>query len=77
MFRSRGTTDQLYLAVRLAVCELCLEDKPPILLDDALTAFDDARMKLALEVLQELAEKRQILLFTCQKREGEALEELL
>ena len=77
LFLSRGTTDQLYLAVRLAVCALCLPDGAPILLDDALTAFDDARLRLALDVLQEVAQERQILLFTCQKREGEVLEELL
>ena len=76
LFLSRGATDQLYLAVRLAVCALCLEEKPPIMLDDALTAFDDRRLKLALELLQELAQAQQIILFTCQKREGEVLEEL-
>ena len=68
---SRGTADQVYLAVRLAVCRLCLpEDDPaPLVLDDALTAFDDARMALALDFLAGL--ERQVLLFTCQKREGE------
>jgi len=76
LFLSRGATDQLYLAVRLAVCALCLPDGAPILLDDALTAFDDQRLRLALELLSELAQQRQILLFTCQKREGEVLEEL-
>ena len=74
LFLSRGATDQLYLAVRLAVCRLCLPEQPPILLDDALTAFDDGRLKLALELLEELSQGQQILLFTCQKREGEVLE---
>ncbi|MBQ8801975.1 MAG: hypothetical protein IJZ52_06795, partial [Clostridium sp.] len=77
LYLSRGTTDQLYLAVRLAVCRLCLPELPPIVLDDALTAFDDARLKLALELLSELARQQQIILFTCQKREGEVLEELV
>lgn len=70
---SRGTVDQLYLAVRLAVCQLCLPEKPPILLDDALTAFDDVRLRQALELLQEMAEEQQILLFTCQEREKAVL----
>ena len=70
---SRGTADQLYLAVRLAVCRLCLPEKPPIVLDDALAAFDDRRMALALDLLRELAGEQQLLLFTCQRREGEAL----
>lgn len=77
LYLSRGATDQLYLAVRLAVCRLCLPELPPIVLDDALTAFDDARLKLALELLSELARQQQIILFTCQKREGEVLEELV
>ena len=77
LYLSRGATDQLYLAVRLAVCRLCLPNGTPILLDDALTAFDDSRLTLALRLLDELARERQILLFTCQKREGEVLEELL
>ncbi len=70
---SRGTADQLYLSVRLAVCRLCLPEKPPIVLDDALAAFDDRRMALALELLQELAREQQVLLFTCHGREGELL----
>ena len=76
LYLSRGTADQLYLAVRLAVCKLCLPDLPPIMLDDALTAFDDERAKLAQHLLRELSEQQQILLFTCHKREGELLEEL-
>ena len=76
LYLSRGTADQLYLAVRLAVCRLCLPDKPPILLDDALAAFDDQRLTLALELLAELAREQQILLFTCQRREGQALEQV-
>lgn len=68
---SRGTADQLYLAVRLAVCDLVLpgEDPAPLILDDALVYFDDKRLALALDLLRELGQKRQILLFTCQNRE--------
>lgn len=60
---SRGTVDQLYLAVRLAVCELALpaEEPAPLVLDDALSDFDDARMALALECLEQYAGERQIL----------------
>ena len=76
LYLSRGTVDQLYLAVRLAVCALCLPEKPPLVLDDALAAFDDGRMALALELLRELAWEQQILLFTCQSREGAHLSDL-
>ena len=43
------------------------------MLDDALVFFDDVRMKEALSLLQEEAAQRQILLFTCQKREADWL----
>ena len=73
---SKGTVDQLYLAVRLAVCQLALpgEDPAPLILDDALTNFDDERMALALRYLLDLSASRQILLFTCHSREGRWLE---
>ena len=49
---SQGTVDQMYLAVRLAVCELALpaDDPIPLVLDDALANFDDERARLALTV---------------------------
>ena len=74
-FLSTGAVDQLYLAVRLAVCELALPaDKTcPIILDDALVNFDDERCAKALELLRELAADRQIVLFTCHRREPELM----
>lgn len=73
LYLSRGTADQLYLSVRLAVCRLCLPDRPPIFLDDALAAFDDQRLRLALGLLQELGKEQQLLLFSCHTREQELL----
>lgn len=72
-FLSAGALDQLYLAVRLAVCELVLPKNRavPIVLDDALADFDDARCTAALRLLRREAESRQILLFTCHGREAE------
>lgn len=68
---SAGTADQLYLAVRLAICEMILppEQNPPLILDDALLTFDDARLSTTLDYLTRLGAQRQILLFTCQGRE--------
>ena len=70
---SAGTRDQAYLALRLALIELTLsgEEKCPVVLDDALTNFDDGRMEKAMELLTELAAERQILLFTCHSREAD------
>lgn len=72
---SQGTADQLYLAVRLAVCDMVLpaDDIPPLILDDALANFDDERMAQALDYLADEGRRRQILLFTCQEREGRYL----
>ena len=69
-WRSEGTVDQLYIALRLAVAEE-LTPAAPLVLDDALARFDDRRLKNALEVLAEAAGSRQVILFTCRKREGE------
>ena len=68
LWRSDGTIDQLYLALRLAVAEE-LTPQAPLILDDALVRFDDRRLSTALEILQEEAQNRQVLLFTCQDRE--------
>ncbi len=73
---STGTAQQLYLALRLAMCELALpEEEPcPLVLDDVLDPFDDARGALALDCLTQVARQRQVLLFTCHSREERMLE---
>ena len=70
---SAGASDQLYLAVRLAICELVLPEAHavPIILDDALANFDDERCAAALRWLKVESRKRQILLFTCHSREAD------
>ncbi len=68
LWRSEGTTDQLYLALRLAVAEE-LTPNTPLVLDDALVRFDDQRLSQAMEILAEVAQTRQVILFTCQSRE--------
>lgn len=72
---SAGAADQLYLAARLAICQLVLpeEKQVPIILDDALTNFDDERCAAALRLLKQEAAHRQILLFTCHSREAALL----
>ena len=74
---SQGAADQLYLAVRLAICDMVLpaEKRVPLILDDALVSFDDDRLRAALDYLLAESEKRQILLFTCQKREMDYLQD--
>jgi len=74
LWRSDGTVDQLYLALRLAVAEELTPDAP-LILDDALVRFDDVRMTAALKILREEAEAKQVILFTCQSREKKAMVE--
>lgn len=70
-YYSAGTRDQLYLALRLAIARLLLAEDCPCILDDALVCFDDRRLERALQLLSQLAQKRQILLFSCQSREAQ------
>ncbi len=72
LWRSDGTVDQLYLALRLAVAEE-LTPNAPLVLDDALVRFDDTRLASALEILREASENKQVILFTCQGREQEII----
>ena len=74
---SQGAADQLYLAVRLAICDMVLpaEKHVPLILDDALVSFDDDRLRAALDYLLDESRRRQILLFTCQKREMDYLQD--
>ena len=72
-WRSEGTADQMYLALRLAVWEV-LAPQSPLILDDALIRFDQSRMERAMDLLKELGKTRQILLFSCQEREREYLD---
>ena len=73
-WRSDGTVDQLYLALRLAVARELLPDAP-LVLDDAMVRFDNVRLKAALEILQLEAQTKQVILFTCHGRERELLKE--
>lgn len=75
LWRSDGTADQLYLALRLAVSRELLGDEAPLVLDDALIRFDDRRLAAALDLLRREGLRRQILLFTCQGREAACLPE--
>ena len=74
-WRSDGTVDQLYLALRLAVAEELTPDAP-LVLDDAMVRFDDKRLAAALNILSQMAENKQVILFTCQGREKKLQGEL-
>ncbi|MBO5201044.1 MAG: AAA family ATPase [Clostridia bacterium] len=63
---SRGTADQVYLALRLAMAELMGgKEGLPLILDDPLDRYDDIRAEKALEFLKAYGSERQVILFTC------------
>jgi uncharacterized protein YhaN len=70
---SRGTRDQLYLSLRLALAQEITQGREPapLLLDDPLVNFDDERLAAALNMLMELARERQVLLLTCHQGQYE------
>lgn len=68
-YLSAGTMDLMYLAVRLAVCELALPEgeRCPLIIDDALVNLDEKRMEQAMELLRRISKERQVILFSCRK----------
>jgi uncharacterized protein YhaN len=64
---SRGTAEQLYLAMRLAfVREYAKHAGPlPLVIDDILVNFDPLRGRAAILALQAIATTHQVLVFTC------------
>ncbi len=69
---SGGTMQQIYFAVRMAAGEVfCGEQKLPVVLDEPFAMYDDARLEAVLRWLDRCG--RQVILFTCQKRERELL----
>ncbi len=62
---SRGTVDQFYLAARFAVLALLNKGvRSLVLLDDPFSAFDESRREKTREMLGDMTESFQIILFT-------------
>jgi DNA repair exonuclease SbcCD ATPase subunit len=66
---SRGTQDQIYLAVRFGILELLGNEVEhcPCLLDEPFVAYDRERMCAAFGILEQEAARRQLILFTCRE----------
>ena len=64
---SRGTREQLYLALRFGLIREFGEhaERLPVVVDEALVNFDPQRARLAAESFAQLAETNQVLVFTC------------
>ena len=68
-YLSAGTLDLMYLAVRLAICELAMPDGEPcpLILDDVLVNLDAERFTQAMDLLKQIAKERQVILFSCRR----------
>ena len=73
---STGTIDQMYLALRINSISEIVEEKLPIILDEAFAYYDDERIANILKYLENNYKENQIIIFTCSKREEKILENL-
>lgn len=65
---SKGTIEQIYMALRLAAADIIFEkDKKPILLDDAFVMYDNKRMGNTMKFMAE--NMGQVIIFSCHTRE--------
>ena len=76
---SRGTAEQLYLAMRLALIRhLAGHAEPmPVVFDDIFVNFDPRRTETSVQAVRELSSTHQVLLFTCHPYLVRQVEELV
>jgi len=75
---SRGAIDQIYFILKVAIAEMLTKDYEslPLILDDIFANYDPWRLEKALDFLTELAQKFQVIFFTCHKEQVHSLIEL-
>ena len=73
---STGTIEQLYLSLRISMIDELSEETLPLFLDETFAYYDEERLQNVLVFLLKEAQKRQIFIFTCSKREIDILESL-
>ena len=70
---SGGTIDQLYFSLRFGIMDSFSRKDLPLILDDCFIQYDNRRLENMMKFLMEISSQRQIILFTCHKRELENL----
>ena len=76
---SRGTAEQLYLSMRLALVREYANhvDPLPVVFDDIFVNFDPERSRTSFKALRELCSTHQVLLFTCHPHLVRQIEEIV
>lgn len=63
---SRGTAEQLYLSLRLALTEVFDSGESlPVIIDEGFVNFDRPRAERVYSLLEKISNRRQVILFTC------------
>lgn len=75
---SGGTTDQMYLALRIAMSEIFTSKKEslPLIMDEVFSQYDDERTCETFKLLKKIVPEKQIIFFTCKSREIELAREI-
>lgn len=75
---SRGTLEQIYLSLRLAVIDHLDEkaERLPLFLDETFVNWDGVRLENGIRLLMDISAVRQIFLFTCHEYMADRLEGL-
>ena len=71
---SIGTIEQLYMSLRISIIDNLSEETVPILLDETFAFYDNKRLENILNYFDKKMKDKQIIIFTCTKREKEILE---
>ena len=76
---SRGTLDQMYLAIRFALVDHLDEGKEslPVFLDEVFVNWDRDRRARCYDIFSEAAARRQVFVFTCHPWLAEEMEQAL
>jgi len=76
---SRGTAEQLYLSMRLALVREYANhvDPLPVVFDDIFVNFDPDRSRTSLKAVRELCASHQVLMFTCHPHLVKQVEEII
>jgi uncharacterized protein YhaN len=76
---SRGTAEQLYLAMRLALVREYANhvDPLPVVFDDIFVNFDPGRSRTTFKAIRDLCTTHQVLLFTCHPHLVKQIEEVV